>query len=319
MVWPLLVFGTVGPALADPPSEEIVVWGDRFARWEHRWHVETEIRLPYPLAMIGWRNTETELSAIQVRAVLSCDKDFEQWGRSWEVHCDIEDIGIVGMPVRRARHDAALLREIDATLSGASVQLQVHEAGGVPNLDLEGVSAHDQRTRARRESLRQLMSRVMLPFHLSIPTPIYDGKQWYEPHSRLVSIPCDQGTHAGITLAHHLDALDPEWFVVRSLGEASARPFSSDGTRRIDTFDLDVGGVAMIRRSDGVMTERVWSVSGGLTPSSASVLDALVYSHTGHLRILGPDEAPDVGRTAVTARTGWAQDADRPPWVPMSF
>jgi hypothetical protein len=263
-----------------------------------------------------------------VRAVLSCDKDFQQWWRTWEVHCGVEDIGLVAMPALRTDHDQALLDELDATLTDARLQLQVSEAGGVPDVDIEGVSAHDERTRLRQETLRELVSRVALPFHLAIPDPVHDGKRWYEPHSRLLSIPTLQGSVGSITLAHYLDGLGPDYFVVQSIGKATVKPYTGfneiidtegKAVDLADIFDLDMHGVALVRRADGIMSERVWVVSGGLVPSSPHNLDGLTYYHAGRLRILGPDERPGVGNTWVAARqvAGRSKDLDRPEWVSL--
>ncbi|MEQ1507777.1 MAG: hypothetical protein ABMB14_36450 [Myxococcota bacterium] len=328
MLWPLaLVSGFAAddpPSRADEPAEEIVVWGDRFQRWERRWYVETEVRFPEPSKQYAWVNQEIELLAVQIRAVLSCDKDFPQGPNQWEVHCDVEDIGLVAMPRLASDGDDALLAELDATLTESAIQLQVSEAGGVPNVDLEQIDVHDDRTRLRAEQLRQLMSRVILPFHLAIPDPVHSGKQWYENQSRLLSMPSSLGSGGGITLAHYLNALGPDWFVVQSIGRATIAPVVGaevwTGTdviaQPVDQYALDLHGVALVEQRSGIMTERVWVVSGELTPSSPHALSGGAYYHAGRLQMLGETDHPDVGATWVAARPN-GRDPERRAWVPL--
>ncbi|MEQ1507776.1 MAG: hypothetical protein ABMB14_36445 [Myxococcota bacterium] len=315
-----------------PAAEEIVVWGDRFQRWERRWYVQTELHLPETLTMLGWENRELELTAVQVRAVLSCDKDFPQGPNQWEVHCDIEDIGLVVMPRLASDADEQTVRELDATLTEAVVQLQVSADGGVPDIDLEGVAAVDERSRLRAERLRQLMARVMLPFHLDIPEPIHDGKQWPDYHDRLMSMPSDTGSTGGTATVHVLSALNPDWFVIQTIGRSTVSALGGvEGVSRernltnglwdvvtypVDRFELDQHGVAMVEQATGIMTERVWVVSGTRTSSSPHALDQTAYYHAGRLQMLGETDHPDVGPTVVASRPD-GRDPSRPAWVPL--
>ncbi|MEZ4240950.1 MAG: hypothetical protein R3F59_33290 [Myxococcota bacterium] len=309
-------------ALAAPaePVEDIVVWGDRFQRWERRWLVQTEVVLPEPLVLLAERNREVALQAVQVRAVFDCDKDFPQGRRSWEVHCTIEDIGLIGLAPAPGRGAAQVLAETDAALSGARVQLQVTEDGGVPDVDLEGLTAADDRGRRRVEAMRQLMSRVVLPFQLRLPDTIRDGAAWYEPAPRLMSMPSGTGSGGSSTVAHRMDLVGDK-FVVQSIGEGTVKatvgvealaPLANSDNGNgplIDVIDLAtptwalrLDGVAVVDRDTGIMSERVWAVRGEPT---ATVASRGPYAHTGRLELLGEHDAPDVGPTKLAALGEW--------------
>lgn len=312
----------------DDVAEEVIVWGDRFLRWERRWYVQTEVRPPKRQVLYGADNDELALAAYQVRAVLACDKDWPLGEQRWEVGCDVEDVSIVGMPITTGPHDDRVLAAADATLTGARLQLQVTAEGGVPDVDLEGLDERNDRARARAEQLRQILSRAILPFHLAIPLPVHDDMRWYENDSRLMSMPSGLGSGGGITLAHFLNELDPTWLVVQSIGEATIAPVvgvEAMGPGEWDTIDvinlpvdhyaLEMHGVALVERSTGIVAERVWTVSGGLTASSPGAISGTPYFHAGRLRMLGQRERPVVGATYVAARTG--SDDGRPAWAPL--
>lgn len=310
-------------AFAAEPSDEIIVWGDRFARWERRWYVETEVNFLEPQVEYARVVHEMRVKTLQVRAVLDCGIDFVLGPGSREVSCTVEDIALVAAPVLPAPSDPALLDEIDADLTGAVVQLQVRESGKVPNVDLEGIATGNPREVARREHLRQIMSRVILPFHLQMEEVVRDGMQWYEYNSLLFQLPTQQwsrgtrlwvggtATHGGSTMAHFLNGIDPEHFVIQSIGEATVvNPHSGN------MVALEMHGVSLVQRDTGILSERVWVVRGGQTASSLRNLSGRGWYHAGALRMLGQTEQVDVGGTWV-ASSGKRKD-DRPPWVPLA-
>src|SRR5262249_46085245 len=107
----------VGAAFAADPAEEVIVWGDRFARWKHRWYVETDELFAEPFYLMALANRQIDLRGVQIRVVLDCDVDFVLTRASREVSCKIEDIGLVAVPVRYGATDGEVLQEIDATLT----------------------------------------------------------------------------------------------------------------------------------------------------------------------------------------------------------
>ncbi|MEQ1567942.1 MAG: hypothetical protein ABMA64_20045 [Myxococcota bacterium] len=314
-------------ATAGEPVEEVIVWADPFARWRQRWTVATEVHFAEPPELIGWHNTSLELLRMQLRMVIACDDTGALLPNLHEVVCEIEDLSIVAMPRVPRASDLEVVRQIDATLTGAQVQLQVSADGKVPNVDLEGIAEPDQRARERAE-LRLVVSRAMSAFHLDLETPVRDGMVWQEYGSRLFEMPSLLATRGGSVVTHYLDAVGPGMFVVQSIGEADVMPgtpveFStvsssnsvSDMPRWYSTpsrhYRSVLTGVASIDRATGVMTERVWAVTAPPTGPARN----LQYS-TGRLRMLGADERVDVGPTVVTTSAD-GRFPSRPAWVPL--
>ncbi len=318
------------PTAEPAPSEDIIVWGDRFARWERRWLVQTEVGFAPQHVLYGVTNLETRLNRLQMRVVLDCDKDIKLLGANWEVNCTIEDIGLVGIVQRRGRDDDAVLQQTDAALTGARLQLQVTAEGGVANVDVEGMVPRNERDRMRIEAYRQILARVILPFHLGLPPVIHDGAKWYEYNSQLLTMPASESSGGSTTIAHYLDE-HAGYLMVQSIGEGTMRPVvgidclgvDSDGMvsicdQPVDSYRIDMHGVAIFERDTGIMAERVWAFEGGLTAGSPNVLRGFRYSHQGHLRMLGQKEGPHVGTTYV-ARVKEDDPGDAPLYVPLAL
>lgn len=301
----------------DEASEEVVVWGQPFLRWDRRWYVESEVFFPFPLRIEGYYNSEIWINAMQVRAVMSCRNDGGN-KRRIEAMCTIDDLSLVGLMPRRKRTDArkAVLAEIDSTLTGSEVQLQAKARGTVPNVGLEGLSSRNDRTRRRSESLRQVMMRAIVPFHLKLPRTVRNGAEWYDHESRMMSIPTlNQASGGGVQVAHTMNLYKGN-FLVQSIGKAMVsvpgqtleRPGDLGTTDFIEAgrmvFDLSLDSVALFEPATGIMTERVWAVRGESTASSAST-QPVPYHHVGMLRMLGDDERPAVGETKLVDNNGW--------------
>lgn len=339
MIW------LAGAAFAGDAVEEILVWADRFARWKHRWYVETEVILPTPFAVSAIANGEIRVSGFQIRAVLDCDVDFVLGPNAREVTCALEDVGLVLRPIVYSASDDQIVAELDATLTRAAVQLQVREDGSVPNVDLEGVSGASQRESVRREQLRQMISRAVLPFHLKLEDTVRLGSSWYDYESPLFWMVTQsqavdyRGTRGGraagtaslgaSTVASFLDVLDEKHLVIQSVGKATmvgnppvvgqlSQDLEGKWTESMpptDQFALELTSVGIVDRDSGILTERVWVVKGGMTASSPNTLSGGTWFYAGRLRMLAQDEHPNVGESWV-ARSG-SRDDPRPEWVDL--
>src|SRR5688572_5270208 len=77
---------------ADGTAEEVVVWGDLFARWDNtRWLIATELAMPYALPFAKNLNEAFPCPGFQIRTILACSKTWKLNNRHWEVDCVIED------------------------------------------------------------------------------------------------------------------------------------------------------------------------------------------------------------------------------------
>lgn len=252
---------TVGGAeAADDALEEVIVYGDDFARWDHtRWLVQSELILPMGAVFASDTNQSFVSHAFQVRAVIGCEKDAKLSKKKWEVSCEIEDIGILASSYRRWKREKDrelvqnVLDEIDAKLTGLEVQMQVDVKGGITNFDLEGLRTDNQRERLIQESLRQVTSRVMAGFHLRIPDHAQRGGQFIEYNSELMDLPSLTASRGSTTLVHVVSMYkgDP---LVQTIGEgtvsvnlpgSSTDPFSTSNLSDGGTVDLggDGGGI----------------------------------------------------------------------------
>jgi len=314
----------------DVPTDEIIVWGDRFLRWERRWLVETEVHFAGPFELLAERNHQARVKSLQIRAVLDCDKDVKLLGANWEVNCTLEDLGLVGLVFRPGFHDQDVIEEVDAALTGARLQLQVSPEGGVVDVDVEGLVPRNQRDRDRIELYRQVLSRVILPFHMGLPKVIRDGAKWYEYNSRLMTMPSAYGSGGSTRIAHFMNAYDGH-LLVQSTGEGIMRPVvgvdgheeAEDGTVSIrdppvDSYEATMSGVAIFDPDTGIMSERVWTMDAGLTASSPNLLRGFRYHHRGHIRLLGQQDTPDVGKTYFARQDEEAPGQARI-WVPLEI
>jgi len=211
LTWQGSAHAAEGVAVADAgaATEEIIVYGDDFARWDDtRWLVATELVLPGGVPFAADRNLSFVSFAFQVRAVVSCNKDDKLGKKKWEVSCEIEDIGLLVSSQRRARREKdremveEVLAEIDEKLTGLRVQMQVDFKGGVTNLDLEGIVARNDRQRLIQESLRQIVRRVTAGFHLRIPDHAQREGRWIEYNSELMQLPSATASRGSTTLVH---------------------------------------------------------------------------------------------------------------------
>jgi hypothetical protein len=234
----LLVAPSAASAADPAPIDEIIVYGDHFARWDHtRWLVTSELVLPLPLTLGSDNNTAFLSYALQTRMVLLCDKDGKLTKKRIEVMCTIEDIGLQATSVRhhRRERDRAIadevLSQIDAKLTGAKVQLQVDFKGGVNNIDLEGLVARNERQREVNENLRQLLLRMVAGFHLKIPDHAQRAGQWIEYNSSLMSMPSLTASRGSTTMVHTVSR-HPGYQLVQTLGQGTT-------ATKLPNFDAD--------------------------------------------------------------------------------
>ena len=196
----------------DDFSDVVLVWPDKFARWKDtRWFVATELVLPTGLQLLAKDNLGESTYAFQVRAIVTCDQDYRLGKKKIEVSCKIVDFAIRAPTMRRDRTAAdrakvqKILDEIDADMTGASVQMQVDERGSITNIDLEGITYRNLRERQRFESLRQISARLFYPFHMKLPkTGVKEGN-WPEFDSELMSMPSIDGVKGYSTIVHWMN------------------------------------------------------------------------------------------------------------------
>lgn len=353
--------GWVSAAIAAPDeaAEEIIVYGDNFARWDDtRWMVSSQLLLPLGTTFASDENRSFLSHAFQIRAIVACDKDDRLSRKKWEVSCEIEDVGVVVTTQRQWRREKdranvqAILDETDAKLTGMKVQMQVDESGGITNFDLEGLTADNEREREIQESLRQVISRMMAGFHLRIPDHAQRSGQWVEYHSELMDLPSLTASRGSTTMVHQVTPYQGLQ-IVQTLGEGTISVNLPNYTKNVfstsaltdgatlgagesaeapetgspelggttgseSTLELVYGmnatGVAIFRKADGIMSERVWLVTGHPTSSSAGGTVTAPFENAGRILMLGEHDKPDVGPSKQVAWPGRTMEG-LDPWI----
>ncbi len=281
----------------DDVTEEIVVWGDLFARWDDtRWYIETEVGVPWKVTFSKDENRSFATQEYQLRTVVACNKDWKLGNHKFEVDCVIEDLALVASIAEPNVTEKDVLRaqevldEVDAKLTNAHLQLQVADDGRVLNLQLEGISADNRRQSVMSETLRQVLSRVVVGFNLKMQkfNQLHEGK-WQEFNSTVLTMPLPAGVPGAIgsnLLVHYLNRFQGH-VIVQSIGRGSTNVGEA-------LYTLNFTGVSVFDPNDGFMTDRVWALEGEPT---ASVLFAAQahYFHAGKIRLLGSGDHPDCG------------------------
>ena len=300
------------PAPADDEElfEEIMVWGDLFARWDDtRWFVETEIGLPYPLMLQREENLEIRATALQIRGVIRCNKQDRLGRKRYEVDCVLEDVALQAIPFRNDRSKKKLgdgqlvLDQLDAKLTGAALQLQVSDDGRVTNVDLEGIPKFNERVSDIHETLRQILSRLVVGFDMKLRkgNQLNEGK-WVEYDSALMTMPTPPSiaaTQGSSMVVHYLNRYEGH-VLVQSIGKSlivMPNFANAEGVEQPMTIMAELIGVSIFDAREGYMTERVWSLSGKTTASTLFSNNA--YTHAGRIRMLGSADAPDCGPTRL--------------------
>ncbi|MEQ1501157.1 MAG: hypothetical protein ABMB14_02955 [Myxococcota bacterium] len=298
-------------------AEEVVVWGDLFARWDDtRWMVTTELGLPYALVLAKDENAEFDAQELQLRTVIACSKEWKLGRHKFEVACRIEDFAIqAAIGERRVSPEdiaraQSVLDEIDAKLTGAALSLQVADDGRVTNLDLEGVPSSNRRQTEIHETLRQVMSRVIVGFNLKLRkfNQLNEGK-WYEYNSTLMSMPVPPSipaTQGSNMVVHYLNPYQGQ-LVVQSIGKGLVAVQDVN-------YTIDLIGVSIFDKDEGFMLERVWAIDG--TTTASALFSSNGYFNAGRIWVLGKDTKPDCGPTQVVNGRGQSVEG-LPKWVPI--
>jgi hypothetical protein len=343
-MWPSLLLAALNthpvPVEPVPAPEEVLVYGDRFARWDGtRWYAETQIGFAAPWILYAEADHEVRFSAMQLRADIGCDKTWRHGAKGFEVRCPIEQISVRGVTSFPNEPWADLvLQELDDLLTGAVIKLVVTEDGRLTDLGLDGPPADNRRATIIHENARQLLLQLMSNFNLRLPpATALSHNSWVEYGSTLFlpptlsvwtnfpyicpkvgrifgSLPRPTSAFGGTTLVHQLTPYRGK-IVLQSSGQGTL----SDGyeqANRENFYALHFDGVSIFDPATGIMTERVYALRGETTASSAIAMSGSsnLYFHTGRIQLLGDTASIATG---FTGRVVHAEDAAEHPGVPL--
>ncbi len=281
------------------PTQEIVVWGDRFARWnDTRWFIETDIVQAWPTLLTRDENHEFQTQEVRIKAIFACEKEHVLSRRRQEVACTIEDIGILANVAdrrpseSRIRSAQLVLDEVDAKLTGAAAQLRVSDDGQVKGIDLEGIPTRNRRQNRMQQTLTQLVSRLIVGYDLEMQegNQLHEGV-WTEYNSALLYI--ETQSVGSNYVKHYLNKVRNH-IMVQSIGKGVST-VAPGGTEL--RFDVHLDGVSLFDPDEGFLVERVWAIAGKSTPTGS--FNTLEYAHHGQVRMLGTRDRPDCGQTRV--------------------
>jgi hypothetical protein len=327
-------------------DDEFIIVADKFARWDNtRWYSEMQIGFPIPYPLYARVNKEFRATALQLRASFLCEKTFRRGKKGFEVRCDIEGAGLQAVPFETKAPGAAdVLAELDQALTDSAMVLFVSDDGRVNDLTLEGFSANNNRELTIRESARQLMLRLMAGFHMKLPRQETTVQgQWVEHNPALLLLPvinqvegmafAPEGSSTSNLQFETFTSIGSS-FVVHQIDrykghlvvQSEGRGMVTDGGFQEDDggnqYAVKLTGVSLYSPDTGIMTERVYAITGETTASSrlADGWAGSMYFHSGRVRMLGEKDVVDVGPTQVVrppgAAAGGAWGA-LPAWSPM--
>ena len=211
-----------------------------------------------------------------------------------DLACRIDDAAWTGMtfPSETGRLQP-VLEELDAKLTGATVDLRLGDDGALRGVKVELVPASDFTNRRTRETdafVRMMVIRALAPLDLQIPRGGFPTDEpWVESTSLAVEMPVTWGSSSRGRLVHRASAYDDTRVLVQTVGEATMVPggFLQGGSL---IFDADLRGYTVFDQEEGRISEAVWSTEA--TPTATSGPLARPYRVENRLRALAPEEVP---------------------------
>jgi hypothetical protein len=319
-----LAFGA--PALAGllPGPSAGMAW-----KWtgERRYYVENELITPIVQMFYSERNYDIRVIGWQTRLVLRCASTHAS-GSRFDVDCVIDDVSLSAAAIGQ---DAALkvrgddtktqlgviVEEMDAKLTGATVQLQMKKNGRIIDVDLEGVTKSLLRTSVIQETLRQILGRAVAGFDVALPPHgNASSGQWAQRGSMLLAMPTQRGNSGGSETIHRVRAVDGDRVAFETQGKGVLSPDANDA----NLFDTRLAGSTVFDVADGSIVQRDWTVLGKATAGSA-LADGFAksppYGQRGWLQRLAPGEtAPAIPPSREVTAPGYSLSTLQG-WTPL--
>ena len=287
-------------------------------RWDptqvRRYYFETEVVLPGYLWFLADRNKDVRVVAFQVRTATTCDHATPH-GKRIDVVCKIDDFGIVAAAMPGDQRDGdssplpSILEEIDGKLTGAELDFTIRSDGRVVSFDIGGLDRSERRMGLMNETMRSVVQRAVAGLDLELPADGHNADGlWMQHEVLLMRAPTQVGTPGATDLQNRVLSVDGSTVVVETAGKGVIA-FAQN------LYASELSSVAVFDTASGGLVERVWTVSGSPTASSAAALGAagLRYLQRGKLRLLADGETADVGTNQEVAPPG-ATPTALTPW-----
>jgi len=293
----LLLVGLTGPASA----ADHLGWD-----WSrtHRYYIGVQVQLPTSEWIATQYNHEARISAYDLQLVTTCSDAQVESRHVVQVDCRLDDVALSAAPLEQ---DVGLVQpildQLDQSLTGAVVQLQMRDDGRINDIGLDAITHVDPRTGFINETLRLIVSRAFAGLDLSLPDD--DAlKSWAQYRSWLMRTPSIDGSSAGIEIVNRVRTVRDGETEITSVGRGTIAP--GEG---IDKYDTRLASDTAFDTRFGRISDRTWTVAGGPTASSliAQGVAGYAYLQQGHLvALLGRDTwdvGPSVELPPTDART----------------
>lgn len=316
-----LLPGTVRAEAFQPTPTDGLVWV-----WEpgatRTWLIENEVMLASYLWVMADQNKEARLVAFHTRMVMTCHDTGEGTRKVSALECRIDDFAISGAGMEGDRGLLQpILEEMDGKVTGAVLQVGMRHDGRLVGVDLEEIQAANRRESRMIEAIRIVFARALAGFDLQLPPGGVSAEGvWGQYQNQLFGAPSDRGSQGAGEVAHLVREIDQGWAIIDSAGKGMVVPGNDSGAAR-DYFASRLDSVSVFDLDEKILRERVWTVLGKPTASSAIAEGGagVNYLQMGKILFLPEGVArPDLGPTLeVVPPEGQAQSAIRN-WSPAA-
>jgi len=265
----------------------------------HRFYVEVQVQLPTSEWIATQYNHEARITAYDLRLVTTCADAQVESRHVVQVDCTLDDVALSAAPLEQ---DVGLVQpildQLDQSLTGSVVELQMRDDGRVNDVGLDAVAHVDPRTGFMNESLRLIVSRAFAGLDLNLPDD--ELQSWAQYQSWLMRTPSVDGSSAGIEIVNRIRTVQDGQTEISSVGRGTIAP--GEG---IDKYATRLASDTVFDTRFGRISDRTWTVAGGPTASSliAQGAEGYAYLQQGHLVALLGRDSWDVGASRELSPT----------------
>jgi len=294
-----ILFGPMlsGVSAAHPHTEGATSDHHEALAWDYtkpqRLGLKTDVVLPEMLWFASGFNKQARVRDFSLGLVADCTPGHTT-RRKVEISCVLTDVGIQAMSLPQEEGLLQpILGELDARLTGVTVQLQMGKDGALKNVDLDGLDRRNRRFGRINENMRLVLTRAFSGLDL----PLGKGSPrsgWLQHRSWIISAPATSGTAGVAALVHKVVGREGDHVFLATAGRGVVAPREG-----LNKYDMRLESQATIDTSTGTLKERSWTMAGGPTPSSliSQGFEGYPYLQRGHIVALDAEDEWDVGQT----------------------
>lgn len=270
--------------------------------------LQSRTLLPTQMRLQAAVNLDARVDQMWLDVVTTCGIDELLGKKRINLVCTLDDVqvraGVVAADINRA---PKIIAEMDAALTGATVQLQYLRDGRLRGLDLEGVDKSTPRLEEQHEVLRLLLLRTFAPLDVGMPNKGDDGGQeWKVRETQALALPVQSGTFGSYNLVWKTAeaAGDVATLSSSAKGVVSGGPTVRAGQGEAPALQVEVvlQGTAHFNTATGVLLDHIYNVEGIHIASSvmAEAGRTQPYVHTAGATFIAPGTAvPKLGPSGM--------------------